>query len=185
MKIYLVTTNQHKLREIRQIFGSEILAAQIEVNENGKTFEANALKKSKAVKLEPDSIALADDSGLVVDALGGRPGVKSARFAGPNPTSEKLCKKLLRLMKGKGNRKAAFVCNVAIVWPNGKHKIAVGIVKGRIIGEMRGEHGFGYDPVFVPTGYKKTFAQMSPVMKNRLSHRGRAFRKVERLLSSL
>lgn len=184
MKIHLVTTNQHKLREIKQILGHSVFAVQIEVTENGKTFEANALKKAKAVQLEADSVALADDSGLVVDALAGRPGVKSARFAGPNPTSEKLCTKLLRIMKGKKNRKAAFVCTVAIVWPNGKYKIVVGKVKGRIIGEMRGEHGFGYDPVFVPSGYKKTFAQMSPVMKNRLSHRGRAFRKVERLLSS-
>jgi XTP/dITP diphosphohydrolase len=185
VKIFLVTTNQHKLREIQQVLGHEVFAAQIEVKENGRTFEANALKKAKAVKLEADSVALADDSGLVVEALGGSPGVKSARFAGPNPTSKKLCNKLLRLMKGKKNRKAAFVCTVAIVWPDDAYKIVEGRVNGRIIEEMRGTHGFGYDPVFVPAGYKKTFAEMLPFMKNKLSHRGRAFRKVRRLLSSL
>ena len=122
--------------------------------------------------------------------LGGKPGVRSARFASP-PTAENLCKKLLRAMEdkvasskgqGAGRRGAKFVCVIAIVYPSGKVRTVKGVCRGRIIHEMRGKHGFGYDPVFVPQGYKKTFAEMKPAMKNRLSHRAKALRKLEETL---
>ncbi|MBU1021998.1 MAG: non-canonical purine NTP pyrophosphatase, partial [Candidatus Margulisbacteria bacterium] len=125
---------------------------------------------------------MGDDSGLMVDYLKGAPGIKSARYAGPNPTKEKLCKKLLKNMQGAKKRSAKFVCCVAIAWPDGKTKIIKGEVRGRIINEMRGQHGFGYDPVFVPLGYSKTFAEMKPSFKNKISHRAKAFRKVKQLI---
>ncbi|OGC24916.1 non-canonical purine NTP pyrophosphatase, RdgB/HAM1 family [candidate division WOR-1 bacterium RIFOXYB2_FULL_42_35] len=184
MQILVATGNKHKLREVKQILKLRVTGCELRVHENGKTFEANAIKKAKAIKLKPGQIAIADDSGLEVKALNGKPGIKSARFAGPNPTPEKLCTKLLRVMSNVNEvmRIAQFVCVIAIVYPNGEVKTVKGICKGKIIHEMRGERGFGYDPVFVPQGYKKTFAEMSPVMKNRLSHRGRALKKLKELL---
>jgi len=153
------------------------------VKETGKTFEANAILKVKAIKLRPNQIAIADDSGLMVNCLGGKPGVRSARFASP-PTKENLCKKLLRnIKKHQGtSRNAKFVCVIAIAYPSGKVKTVRGICRGKIICEMRGKLGFGYDPVFVPSGHKKTFAEMKPVMKNQLSHRAKALKKLKAIL---
>lgn len=180
MKIIVATGNKHKLREIRQILRLPVAGCQLPVKEDGATFEANAIKKAKAIKLKEGEIAIADDSGLMVDCLNGRPGVRSARFANP-PTPEKLCKKLLRFVKGK-KRAARFVCVIAIVYPNGKIKTVKGICRGRIATEMRGSQGFGYDPVFIPSGYKKTFAEMKPTMKNRISHRAKALRKLKNVI---
>jgi XTP/dITP diphosphohydrolase len=178
MKILVATSNKHKLREIRQVLKLTIINYQLSIKEDGETFEANAVKKARAVPLKEGQIAIADDSGLMVDCLGGKPGVKSARFANP-PTPENLCAKLLRVMRRRGvNRRAKFVCVIAVAYPDGKVKTIKGICRGRIIHEMRGKQGFGYDPVFVPRGYKKTFAEMKPSMKNRLSHRARALRKL-------
>jgi XTP/dITP diphosphohydrolase len=155
----------------------------VRVKEDGKTFEENAVKKVKAIKIKPGQIAIADDSGLMVNCLGGKPGVKSARFAYP-PTPGNLCNKLLRVMRLRcANRHAKFVCVIAVVHYSGKARTVKGICPGRIIHEMRGEHGFGYDPVFVPAGYKKTFAEMSPAFKNRISHRARALRKLKQIIS--
>ncbi|MFA6170442.1 MAG: RdgB/HAM1 family non-canonical purine NTP pyrophosphatase [Candidatus Margulisiibacteriota bacterium] len=181
-KIIVATTNQHKLREIGEILGILVTGRGIRVKENGKTFEANAIKKVKAIKLKPGEIAIADDSGLMVNCLGGRPGVKSARFAAP-PTPENLCRKLLKVMKDCRERGAKFVCAIAVAFPDGRIRVVKGIVHGRIVREMRGAKGFGYDPVFRPCGYPKTFAEMSPTMKNRLSHRGLALKKLKELLS--
>jgi XTP/dITP diphosphohydrolase len=150
----------------------------MKVKETGKTFEENAVKKAKAVSRADGGIAIADDSGLEVKCLNGRPGVRSARFAGPKPTSQKLCKKLLKVMKNCKDRSAQFVCVIAVVYPDGRTKTIRGVCKGKIIDEMRGKNGFGYDPVFVPRGYRKTFAEMKPSMKNKLSHRGKALRKL-------
>lgn len=184
MEILVATGNKHKLREIRQILKLKVLGVNITVNENGKTFASNAIKKARAIKLKPGQIAMADDSGLEVKDLGGKPGVKSARFAGPNPTPEKLCQKLLREMNNSKlrTRAAQFVCVIALVYPNGKVKTVKGVCRGKIIQEMRGQKGFGYDPVFVPLGFKKTFAQMSPATKNRLSHRALALKKLKKSL---
>jgi XTP/dITP diphosphohydrolase len=181
-KILVATTNPHKLREIRHILkGLRVEGRGTRVKENGRTFEANAVKKVKALRLKEGEIGIADDSGLMVNCLGGKPGVRSARFATP-PTPENLCRKLLKAMAKCRGRGAKFVCVIAIAYPSGKVRTVKGVVNGRIIREMRGSRGFGYDPVFRPCGYTKTFAQMSVAQKNRLSHRGRALRKLKGLL---
>ena len=183
MEIVVATTNQHKLKEIRHILRKkEVEGWRGKVREDGGSFEENAIKKAKAVVKKPGKIVIADDSGLMVDCLDGKPGIKSARFASP-PTPENLCKKLLRVMRLRGsNRRAKFVCVIAICYPSGKTRTVKGICHGKIIHEMRGSRGFGYDPVFVPRGYKKTFAEMKPAMKNRISHRARALRKLKTIL---
>lgn len=180
-EIIIATTNPHKLKEIRNILKVRTKGLGSRVIEDGKTFEENAIKKAKSIKLKPGQIAIADDSGLMVDCLGGKPGIKSARFASP-PTPENLCRKLLRVMRECETRKAKFVCVIAVAYPNGKVKTVKGVCRGKIIDEMRGEHGFGYDPVFVPDGYRKTFAEMSPAFKNRISHRAKALRKLKNLI---
>lgn len=185
MKIIVATTNKHKLREIRHILRARIEGCGVRVKETGKIFEENAIKKAKAVARRDGGVAIADDSGLEVKCLNGKPGVKSARFAGPNPTSQKLCQKLLKAMKNCSDRSAQFVCVIAVVYPDGKAETVRGVCRGKIIFEMRGIYGFGYDPVFVPVGYKKTFAEMKPSMKNKLSHRGKALRKLKTLLKAL
>ncbi len=180
--IVVATTNKHKLREIEQILKVRVKGQAIRVKEDQKTFEGNAIKKAKAALKKTGQTSLADDSGLEVKCLDGKPGIRSARFAGPNPTSEKFCKKLLRVMKNSKNRRAQFVCVIAIAYPNGRVKTVKGVCKGKIILEMKGNKGFGYDPVFVPQGYKKTFSEMSSRTKNRLSHRGKALRKFKQLV---
>ncbi|MDD5382251.1 MAG: RdgB/HAM1 family non-canonical purine NTP pyrophosphatase [Candidatus Margulisbacteria bacterium] len=188
MGILVATTNKHKLREIRHILKGIRVQGLLDcarsklgtrVKEDGKTFEENAVKKAKSIRLKIGQIAIADDSGLMVDCLGGRPGVRSARFASP-PTPRNLCTKLLKTMDER--RGAKFVCVIAVKYPSGRVRTVKGVCRGKIIHEMRGKHGFGYDPVFVPSGYRKTFAEMAPAMKNRLSHRARALRKLEKIL---
>ena len=181
-ELYLATGNIHKLREFRQLLGSRVIGYTLPVEENGKTFEANALKKARAVMKETGKLAIADDSGLMVDCLGGSPGVRSARFADP-PTPKNLCGKLLRLMNGCRNRNARFVCAIAIVYPSGASRVVTGTVNGKIAEKMIGRHGFGYDPVFIPSGHRETFAEMAPALKNRLSHRGRAMRQLKAIIS--
>lgn len=183
MEIVVATSNKHKLKEIRKILSLPVTHYSLFVKENGKTFEANAIKKAMAVVKKTGKTAIADDSGLIVDCLDGKPGIKSARFASP-PTPENLCNKLLRVMRNAGRvtRSAKFVCVMAIVYPSGKTKTVKGVCHGKIIHEMRGSRGFGYDPVFVPRGYKKTFAEMKPAIKNRISHRARALEKIKSVL---
>jgi XTP/dITP diphosphohydrolase len=153
------------------------------VRENGKTFEANAIKKVRAIKLKAGQVAIADDSGLMVNCLNGKPGVRSARFASP-PTPENLCRKLLKVMLHCKARGAKFICAIAVAFPEGKIRVVKGSCRGRIVKEMRGEHGFGYDPVFKPCGYHKTFAQMSATAKNRISHRAQALKKLSKILAA-
>lgn len=182
MEITVATSNKHKLREIQRILGLRVKGQVARVIEDGKTFEENAVKKAKYISLKEGQMAIADDSGLMVDALNGKPGVRSARYASP-PTSENLCRKLLREMRRRsGKRNAKFVCVIAIAYPSGKIRTVKGVCPGKIIHEMRGKHGFGYDPIFVPAGYKKTFAEMKPSTKNRISHRARALRKLKAIL---
>jgi XTP/dITP diphosphohydrolase len=193
MKIILATHNQDKVNEIKKILkikGVAVLSlddfpVKLKTREDGRTFEENAVKKAKAAAKKFNMVAIADDSGLCVDALYGAPGVRSARFVSPPVTSAGLCEKLLLVMSktSAGKRKAHFVCTVAIVWPDGHIKISEGRVNGSIINEMRGSGGFGYDPVFVPDGYSKTFAELSTPQKNRISHRGRAFKKAAKYLA--
>jgi len=195
MKLILATRNKHKIQEIKAILRS--LSVKVlsmldfegvpRVKEDGNTFKSNAIKKAKAFSKKFSIPAVADDSGLEIKALRGAPGVRSARFAGPNSTKEKLCGKVLRLMKDvpPSKRNARFVCNIAASLPTGKVKVVEGTVNGRIAFEMRGSKGFGYDPIFIPKGYKKTFAEMKPSMKNRLSHRGRALKKARVVIKKL
>lgn len=178
MDVLVVSKNKNKLREIQQILGRKVEGISLRVKEDRKTFEKNALKKAFAgFKKYRNCFVIADDSGLMVDSLNGRPGVYSARYASP-PTSENLCNKLLKEMKNKKNRKAKFVCIIALILPSGRKKIFKGVCKGKIAHNMFGENGFGYDPVFIPQGFKKTFGQLSSKTKNRLSHRGKALKKL-------
>jgi len=190
--LIIATRNKGKVREIRHvlkplklnILSLLDLPKAPDIKENGKTFEVNAVKKATAIVRKFDSLVLADDSGLEVKTLRGQPGIRSARYAGPNPTSEKLCKKLLRAMKSKKDRKARFVCVMAIASPK-KKKVVKGICKGKIAYKMKGTHGFGYDPVFIPQGYSRTFAQMPLKLKNRISHRGKALKKAKAYLARI
>lgn len=193
-EILLATNNRNKVSEIKKILrvkGLRILClgdvkGSLFVNENGRTFAENALKKARAAAKKFGIPAVSDDSGLCVNALKGAPGVRSARFVNPPVTSEKLCKKLIRKMASVplSRRKASFRCCVALVFPNGGHKIVSGACNGSIGLDMKGSGGFGYDPVFIPSGYSKTFAQMTAAQKNRLSHRGKAFKKLKEVLAS-
>lgn len=187
MNIIAATSNKHKLREIRQILkGFRVLGLGPRVKENGRTFEENAVKKAKTAFKKSGLLSIADDSGLMVDCLGGKPGIRSARFANP-PTPENLCTKLLKVMSNEkcATRKAKFVCAIAIVSQTGKIRVVKGIVHGKIALQMRGKDGFGYDPVFIPQGFKKTFAEMSPAQKNKLSHRFKALIKARKVLSKI
>ncbi len=181
-KIVLATGNKGKLREFRGllegVFGSIVslndLESPPEVTEDGETFRENALKKARAIAAYSGLPALADDSGLEVEALGGRPGVYSARYAGEGATDRDNIRKLLVELHGVEDRKARFVCFLALVTPGGDETIVSGECEGIIIDKPRGEGGFGYDPVFFLPGYDKTMAEIPAGLKNKISHRARA-----------
>lgn len=195
MEIVLATRNNKKVEEIRRIIGDlpiTILSLDYfpqcpETVEDRDTFEGNAVKKAVEVCQCTGRPALADDSGLEVDALGGAPGVYSARYAGEDGNAVKNCNKLLAEMKSvpDDNRAARFVCCIAMAYPDGSVKTFFGYVEGSIGREPHGSQGFGYDPVFIPKGYKKTFAEMSGDEKDRLSHRGKALENLATSLQSL
>ncbi len=198
MKLILATRNQHKIEEIKKILADsqiEILTLEDfpdvpEVEETGKTLEENAVLKAKAVYNATGIPALADDSGLEVDVLDGAPGVMSARFAGPGcpPEADKDNNlKLLDLLKSvpEEKRGATFRCVVAIALNQDDVRIVEGKVGGFITHKEIGENGFGYDPVFFYPELDKTFAELKPEEKNRISHRGRAFRKVKEMIKKL
>ncbi len=156
-----------------------------DVEETGKTFIANAKLKARFYSKHTKSLVLADDSGLMVNALNGRPGVYSARFAGVGCSYADNNKKLLKLLKGKpdSKRNAKFVCVIAL-YDNGKFiKSVRGECRGKIAHEVRGKNGFGYDPIFIPDGFTKTYAELDPAEKNKISHRGRALDKSKKFLA--
>lgn len=195
--IILATRNPHKLREVREILreagyegdvrGLDEYPDAPEVEETGATFADNAAAKAVAVARHTGLIAIADDSGLEVDALGGQPGVRSNRFAGPGADDGARIAKLLGMMRDlPANKRAArFRCAAAIATPAGEVAIVEGVVEGKIAQAPRGEGGFGYDPVLIPRGYRRTMAQLSPAEKNRVSHRARAFRAAAALLARI
>ncbi|MFC1467749.1 XTP/dITP diphosphatase [Verrucomicrobiota bacterium] len=193
MKLVLATRNKHKLEEIKAIFnfqGLEISSAfdypEIpDVEEDGDTLEANAIKKAVTLAKELGCWAMADDSGLEVDALDGAPGVYSARYAGEDVSYEANNVKLLAELKDKTNRAAAFRTVIALSDPEGNTRTVEGRCDGAIIDACRGEHGFGYDPLFVPAGYEQTFAELASDEKNRISHRARALKAAEAAWSEL
>jgi XTP/dITP diphosphohydrolase len=142
--------------------------------EDGETFEENAVKKARFTARVLGFPAVADDSGLAVKALGGKPGILSARYAGENATDEANNLKLLKDMEGVEDRQATFLCTIAVAVPKGPALVYEGTCEGKIAQEPKGSEGFGYDPLFYYPPLKKTFAQMSPEEKSRISHRGRA-----------
>lgn len=191
--IVVASSNAHKIKEIQAImdkFGMKTISRDeagvpdFEIEEDGETFEENSLKKATEIMKITGRITIADDSGLMVDYLGGAPGVYSARFAGEECDDEKNNDKLLKLLKGipQKERTAKFVTVITLAFPDGDTVVARGECKGRIIETPTGENGFGYDPVFVPDGYDKTFAQLGKEKKNTISHRAKALEKLEILL---
>lgn len=186
--LVLATTNQNKVKEFQEMlhdFPVQIKSVADfgpipECIEDGETFDDNAYKKAWHTAKILGLPAIADDSGLVVEALGGAPGVYSARYAGENASDEDNCQKLLKEMKGKKNRKAAFKCVLSIAVPSGPALTYEGSCEGTILEEKRGESGFGYDPLFYFEKFNKSFAECNSQEKNEVSHRGKAlaeFRK--------
>lgn len=183
-KIVFATNNPHKLDEIKGIMGarSEILSlAEIgcheDIEETGSTLEENALIKARFIRDKYGYDCFADDTGLEVKALNGEPGVYSARYAGPGCTPVDNMEKLLAALKGVVNREAQFRTVIALAL-NGKEYLFDGTIKGTIIEEKRGTAGFGYDPIFMPEGYDKTFAELGNEIKNNISHRALAVKKL-------
>lgn len=191
----IATRNPGKLREIRDILrplGWKTLSLDDfpeipEIIEDGTTFAENAEKKAREVAHHTGRIALADDSGLVVDALGGRPGVLSSRYGGVKATDPERCRKLLDEMAGipEGQRQARFICIIAVATPQGKVKTVEGECRGQIALAPRGRHGFGYDPIFSLPEMGRTMAELPPEVKNRISHRAKALEKLKQLLPKI
>ncbi len=191
-ELVVATRNRGKLKEIGALLDGLVASLRCaadfpdfpETVEDGATFEANALKKAREAMEHTGLPALADDSGLVVDVLGGRPGVISARFAGEGATDRDNNRKLLAELNDVpvGDRKGAFVCVMAYVDPDGTERTFSGRVGGLILTEERGDGGFGYDPLFLVDGYCATMAELSLEEKNRISHRGQALRQFKTFL---
>ncbi len=187
-KIVVATGNVDKMREIREIlkdFCDKIVSIKdeglkVDIDENAETFEGNALIKARAVWEQTGEVVIADDSGLVVDALNGEPGVHSARFMGENASYHDKNMRIIKRLEGvkDEDRTARFVCCAAVIFPDGSEKTVRGVMEGRIGYEEKGKNGFGYDPIFFLPEYGKTSAQIEPEEKNAISHRGQAFRAV-------
>lgn len=190
MKIIFATGNQGKMKEIRMIMedlGLEIVSMKeadinVDIEENGKTFEENAYIKAEAIaKLAKDAIVLADDSGLEIDYLNKEPGVHSSRYMGEDTSYEKKNQHILDLLDGveEEKRSARFVCTIAAVFPDGTKKVVRETIEGRIGHESKGENGFGYDPIFYVPEFGCTTAELSLEQKNQISHRGKALEKMK------
>ncbi|MEN8224471.1 MAG: non-canonical purine NTP diphosphatase [Bacteroidota bacterium] len=190
-RLVFATNNDHKLAEIRKILpedyvieGLKDIGCTDDIEESAETLEGNADLKAMYVYRNYNIDCFADDTGLEVEALNGEPGVYSARYAGEDGNAEKNIEKLLRAMQDKRNRKARFRTVISLML-HGQAVHFEGIVEGQIIHKKRGADGFGYDPVFTPDGYTQTFAEMPLELKNKISHRGRATRKLMEYLSNL
>lgn len=191
--IVVASNNENKIREFKEIlgeFGFQFISkaqagvAHIDVVEDGETFEENSYKKAYEIMKASGEIVIADDSGLVVDCLDGAPGVYSARFSGEEGDDKANNEKLVSLIKEVPfeERTARFVAVVTIVWPDGSSLAARGEVEGHMVTEERGSGGFGYDPLFVPVRYDKTFGEFTAEAKNSISHRGNALRQLRQKL---
>lgn len=193
-KIIFATGNQGKMKEIRQIMADmdvEIVSMKeagifTDIEENGTTFEENALIKARAIAKESGEIVLADDSGLEIDYLDKAPGVLSARYLGEDTPYSVKNGHILDLLKDvpRERRTARFVCSIAAVFPNGKEFTTYSTIEGEIAYESAGENGFGYDPIFFVPEFNKTTAQLSPEEKNRISHRGKALTMMKEILKT-
>src|SRR5438105_3775507 len=193
-RVLIATSNSGKLREVQEIFGTSqfelfTLAdfANVQpVAETGATFAENASLKASDYARQTNTLTLADDSGLQIDALGGAPGVRSARFISEAVSYEERNKAILDQLNSERNRAARFVCVIAIAARDGRLlHIATGICEGRIARAPRGARGFGYDPIFIPDGYESTFGELPPEIKNRISHRASALESTRQFLQSL
>ena len=190
MQIVFATNNQNKLREINHILGDSFqllslrdLKIEDDIPENEPTLEGNALHKARYIYRIVNMDVFADDTGLEIDALNGQPGVHSARFAGEDKDSNANIEKVLALLGSETDRRARFRTVIALII-DGKEFLFEGTAEGKIINEKRGNEGFGYDPVFVPEGSDRTFAEMPLSEKNLISHRARAFEKLRKFLLS-
>jgi XTP/dITP diphosphohydrolase len=189
-KLLFVTNNIHKIREVREIAGSQFnilclkdVFIEEDIPETSNTLEGNAGMKARFIYDKTGMDCFADDTGLFIEALDGRPGVYSARYAGEGYNFEDNIRKVLAEMDQKENRKACFRCVICLI-KGGKEYLFEGRIDGKILKEKRGKEGFGYDPIFVPSGQSLTFAEMPPYLKNGISHRGRAIWKMLRFLGN-
>jgi XTP/dITP diphosphohydrolase len=189
--LVFATNNPHKLREVKSMLPPDInlytlsdIDCDDELPETGNTIQSNALQKARYVSEKFGVDCFADDSGLEVDVLNGEPGVYSARYAGPRATSQQNIDRLLKELKGEESRGAQFRTVIALVL-NGQQYFFEGIIRGRISETMRGTNGFGYDPLFIPDGYEKTFAEMEAGEKNKISHRGIAVKALADFLNQI
>jgi XTP/dITP diphosphohydrolase len=182
--LVFATHNQHKVKEVSTMLSNLVNVVDLEhlmffedIPETGNTLKDNALQKATFVNKKTGLNCLADDTGLVVDALNGEPGIYSARYAGEGANSEKNIDKLLLKLKNQKNRNAHFKCVIALIF-NDKNYFFEGMINGKITAERIGNYGFGYDSVFMPDGYNKTFAELSADEKNVISHRGLAIKQL-------
>ena len=193
IELLFATRNANKTAEIQRILGPQFnvtdLAAHPEIPhiaESGTTFQENAILKAVAVSKRMPGFVIADDSGLEVEALGGAPGIHSARYAGMNATdqekTDKLLEELTRVGATKNARRARFRCVLALACKGNVLGAFEGIIKGQIADRPRGSHGFGYDPIFMPEGFQQTFGELAPAEKNQLSHRARALERLRTFL---
>jgi XTP/dITP diphosphohydrolase len=189
MELVFASNNQHKVKEIKSILGNSFTLLSLsdvnikeDIPENEPFIEGNALSKARYVYNVTGLSVFADDTGLEIEALNGLPGVNSARFAGENKDSSANIEKVLKMLGSNENRKAQFRTVIALIFEK-KEYLFEGIVAGKIIMEKRGTEGFGYDPVFIPEGKTRTFAEMELTEKNTVSHRARAFEKLREFLN--
>ncbi len=187
-QLWISTTNQGKLNEFKNLIGSQIeihsvseLSFYSAPPETGKSFVENAQIKARTLRgLKPGVWVVADDSGLEVEALDGLPGIHSARYAGDKAGDAENVAKVLRMLqiRGAGNRRAQMVCALVAYDPAGQEHVFHGVVKGQIAQSVRGKGGFGYDPIFMPDTFEKTYSELGPAIKNSTSHRGQAIRRL-------
>jgi XTP/dITP diphosphohydrolase len=194
MKLLLATRNPNKTREFRELLVDQFEIADLSTypevtlpEETGTTFEQNATLKAVGVSTAVDGLVIADDSGLEVDALNGAPGIYSARYGGVNASDAANIDKLLRELElgNAPSRSARFRCVIALARAGKALGTLAGVVEGGILDQPRGKGGFGYDPVFQPTGFEETFAEMAPQLKNRISHRGKAVAALQKKLREI
>ena len=196
MQLIVATRNAHKTREIERILGPAFTVSDLsahpeipDIRETGKSFEENAMLKAVGASRHLPGLIVADDSGLEVDALGGAPGIFSARYAGENASDkqniDRLLSELARIKAEETKRSARFRCVIALVRQGKLLGTFEGIVEGTIVDRARGLHGFGYDPIFVPRGFEETFAELPAEVKDTVSHRAKAIRRLTAKLAAL
>ena len=191
-KIFIGTNNRGKLREITSLLPKNVKIYSTKdfnlksPNETGKTFKSNALIKAKFFSKKTNLICLSDDSGLEIDLLKKKPGIYSARWGGKNNDFNKAMRRVYKELDKKDKEwrekkiSAKFICALVIYWPNKKKIYSIGKIGGKISKSKKGKNGFGYDPIFIPNGYKRTFAEMSKSFKHKIDHRAKAFKKIKR-----